>query len=658
MRSRSNKKAEVKKINDNRQNEIDERSPENVNLKYLCYLIVFVIPLFTAYYYYQTALSANQVLSFPLDDPWIHLTFAKNIVEFFSFSYYKNEIVTAGSTSPLYVFIAAIGFLITSNEMILSYVLGAMFFALSSVFFYKLTLREFSNEIFLSLLVCFVFIFDYWMNFIAVSGMETTLFIMFLILGAYLYKSRKAVPLGIVLGLLIWTRPDGLAFIAALILDQIYIRWIVKEKDKPFQFSLREILTVSGIFLIFVLAYFGMNLYLSGTLLSNTYSAKIALNTETDTRIKFLTFHIGNFFTEEHYKFLLPGFLISAAILFYDMSKRKYNNVSVYVLFVLLFILMYLIKLPMFSRFGRYFMPMIPFFILSSMYGYYSAIKFTRDIFKDPVFQKVINAVVFMAISVYSYYTFQSYADYYAYHCKYIYERQVKTAYWFRDHTVDSDVIAAHDIGAIGFYARKKIVDIAGLINPELVEDSHKENYNEIIMDYFRQKGVTYTAFYREWFLIMNQNPLFNTPDDKALEAMYVYKFDPEKTTILPRKMNYMLSEAAKYLTEQNGQKLISSVNEILKIEPEYALAYYYKAIGCYFVKDMNGFKENIQKSLEYFPEFKDALLDYGVYLMNNQNTEEAKVKFSKVLEMDPANKIALINLNSLKDSVKAPVRK
>ena len=658
MKSHSNKKADVKKKTDNRQTETNEKTPENVNIKYLCYLIVFLIPLFTAYYYYQTALSSNQVLSFPLDDPWIHLTFARNIVEYFSFSYYKNEIVTAGSTSPLYVFIAAIGFLITSNEMILSYILGALFFALSSVFFYKLTLREFSNEILLSLLVCFVFIFDYWMNFIAVSGMETTLFIMFLILGAYLYRTKKTVPLGIVLGLLIWTRPDGMAFIAALILDQIFIRWIVKDKDKPFQFSTKEILTASGIFLLFLLAYFGMNLYLSGTLLSNTYSAKIALNTETDTRIKFLTFHIWNFFTEEHYKFLLPGFVISAAMLIYGLTKRKYDQGSVYVLFILLFIIMYLIKLPMFSRFGRYFMPMIPFFILSSMYGYYSAVKLTKDIFKDPVFQKVITVLAFIAISIYSYYTFQSYAEYYAYHCKYIYERQVKTAYWFRDHTVESDVIASHDIGAIGFYARKKIVDIAGLINPELVEDSHKENYNEIIMDYFRQKGVTYTAFYREWFLIMNQNPLFNTPDDKALEAMYVYNFIPGKTRILPRKMNYMLSEAAKYLTEQNGQKLLTSVNGILKIEPEYALAYYYKAIGCYFVKDMNGFKINILKSLEYFPDFKDALLDYGVYLMNNQNTEEAKVKFSKVLEMDPTNKIAQINLNSLKDSVKTPVIK
>jgi hypothetical protein len=658
MRSGSNKKTVNKKIQDSRQNEIDEKSSENVNIKYLCYLIVFIIPLFTAYYYYQTALTANQVLSFPLDDPWIHLTFAKNIVEFFSFSYYKNEIVTAGSTSPLYVFIAALGFLITNNEMLLSYVLGTLFFALSSFFFYKLTLKEFNNEILLSLLVCFVFIFDYWMNFIAVSGMETTLFILFLTLGAYLYKSKKAVPLGIVLGLLIWTRPDGIAFIAALILDQIYIRWIVKEKNKPVCFSTGEILMVSGIFLIFLLSYFGFNYYLSGTLLSNTYSAKIALNTETDTRIKFLTFHIWNFFTEEHYKFLLPGFIIASVIFFYEMPKRKYNQNSVYVLFVLLFVFMYLVKLPMFSRFGRYFMPMIPFFILTSMNGYYSAINFTKNIIKDPVFQKVIIAITFFALSIYSYYTYQSYAGYYAFHCKYIYDRQVKTAYWLRDHTIESDVIAAHDIGAIGFYARKKIIDIAGLINPELIKDSHNENYNEIIMDYFKQKGVTYTTFYREWFLIMNQNPLFNTPDDKALEAMYVYKFNPDKTKILPRKMNYMLSEAAKYITDKNGQKLISSMNEILKIEPEYALAYYYKAIGCYFMKDINGFKENIMKSLEYFPEFKDALLDYGVYLMNNQRTDEAKVNFSKVLEMDPTNKIALINLNSLKDSVRTPLNK
>ena len=86
-----------------------------------------------------SAYSLNNFLSFPLDDPWIHLTFARNMIEYFSFSYFKNEMATSGSTSPLYTFILAIGFIFTSHEMILSYFLGISFFALGAVAMYKLS---------------------------------------------------------------------------------------------------------------------------------------------------------------------------------------------------------------------------------------------------------------------------------------------------------------------------------------------------------------------------------------------------------------------------------------------------------------------------------------------------------------------------------------
>ncbi len=76
----------------------------NDSFRYFLYFLIITLPVLSAYYYYNAALATNQFLSFPLDDPWIHLQFARNIVEYFSFSYYKNEMTTAGSTSPLYVF--------------------------------------------------------------------------------------------------------------------------------------------------------------------------------------------------------------------------------------------------------------------------------------------------------------------------------------------------------------------------------------------------------------------------------------------------------------------------------------------------------------------------------------------------------------------------
>ena len=70
------------------------------------------------------AWNANGIPGFPLDDPWIHLQYAKNLHDFGSFSYYRNELVTAGTTSPLYTFLCAAGLFVTRDVMVLSYTLG------------------------------------------------------------------------------------------------------------------------------------------------------------------------------------------------------------------------------------------------------------------------------------------------------------------------------------------------------------------------------------------------------------------------------------------------------------------------------------------------------------------------------------------------------
>ena len=513
----------------------------NKNIIISTYLVVILLPILAAYYYYSDALSHNGFLSFPLDDPWIHLNFAKNLIDYHSFSYFKDEIITAGSTSPLYVFILYIGFLFTNNEMILSYILGTVFLSLAAFIFYKLVLKEQNNNIIYGFLITLVFIFDPRMNFIALSGMETTMFIFLLLLGVYFYKTRNSVLLGIILGLIFWARPDGIAFTTAVIADYIYQRWIVKDKENRPVFSSKEVLKVAGIFVLFLLSYFAMNLYLSGTLLSNTYSAKVAYFIDADVRITFLKVYIWDFFTETHFAFMLPGFIIVFLKSVYDLFKRNYNSYSIYILFILIFILIYFIKIPLFSRFGRYFMPMIPFYIMISMGGYIILIELLKGLLKSLTLRKVIISSVLIFFAVMTIINFKSNSEYYAYHCKYIYDRHVKTAYWFRDNTNENDIIASHDIGAIGFYSKRKVVDIVGLINPDLTKESYRDDYNEVITDYFNNNGVTYTAFYREWFLTLNQNPVFFSPDDQALEAIYVNNFYKDKSKILPRKINYLV---------------------------------------------------------------------------------------------------------------------
>jgi hypothetical protein len=46
----------------------------------------------------------------------------------------------------------------------------------------------------------------------------------------------------------------------------------------------------------------------------------------------------------------------------------------------------------------------------------------------------------------------------------------VDVSLWLRDNTPSSALVAAHDIGAIGFFAERPILDLAGLISPEVID--------------------------------------------------------------------------------------------------------------------------------------------------------------------------------------------
>ena len=85
------------------------------NLRLIIYFAVGVASFGMAFNYLYSALAINGVFGFPLDDPWIHLTFAKNLVDYHSFSYFKNEMATAGSSSPIYTILLAAGFIISNN---------------------------------------------------------------------------------------------------------------------------------------------------------------------------------------------------------------------------------------------------------------------------------------------------------------------------------------------------------------------------------------------------------------------------------------------------------------------------------------------------------------------------------------------------------------
>lgn len=610
------------------------------NIKYIIYAAIAIITVGIPVYFIMNMAQTNGTNSFPLDDPWIHLTFARNLAKYFSFSYYHNEMVTAGSTSPIYTFLLSAGYFISQNEFVLSWILGILFFTLSVFYFYKLSTNDFSKETLFAIAATVFLMLDKWMNFISVSGMETTMFIFILIATTYFYRKRNVIPFAVFLGLILWTRPDGVAFIAALFIDYLILNKFAKKDKSIVLFTKQQIIKILIISGAITLIYFILNLSLSGSILPNTYNAKLTYyNPEFRSRAEFLKQEVWQYFSSGAYAYIMVGFILGLIFTLRNLLKVKYTQNILYIIFILILIFIYWYKLPYAHRFGRYMMPIIPFFILVATYG------FKETAILIAAFLKSRQALIFLLSLVSIVILFFSVSDLsdsrkmYANECKYIYDRQVKAALWIKEHSAETDIVATHDVGAIAYYTERKIIDVAGLVTPELITKLNDRDYSKYMTNYLKEKNVKYLAFLREWYRITNQNPLFTTANILPPEIMEVYEFIPEKTLILSSEMKSMLMYAENMIMQKQIKNALQVLTKGASIEPKASVIYFYLGASYMTAGDNINAEKNFLKALEIFPDYNDALVQTGFFYKNVGKKEEARKYFERYLKLYPEDK-------------------
>lgn len=86
----------------------------------------------------------------------------------------------------------------------------------------------------------------------------------------------------------------------------------------------------------------------------------------------------------------------------------------------------------------------------------------------------------------------------------------VNVARWIGDYTDPESLVAAHDIGALGYFTNRRILDLAGLVSPEVIpiirdETALGEYLNKMDADYL----VTFPGWYPE--LIRHAKPIYQT---------------------------------------------------------------------------------------------------------------------------------------------------
>jgi hypothetical protein len=135
------------------------------------------------------------------------------------------------------------------------------------------------------------------------------------------------------------------------------------------------------------------------------------------------------------------------------------------VAFAMLHLLLYALRLPVSYQHGRYLMPAIPFLIVGGLGGLLPRLALqhpsmlARIIGRSWIAAGVVLSVSFLVIGARAYQRDVTVID----------NEMVDVARWLSEHTEPDDLVAAHDIGAIGYYAERPILDLAGLISPEVI---------------------------------------------------------------------------------------------------------------------------------------------------------------------------------------------
>jgi len=414
---------------------------------------------------------------FPLDDAWIHQTYARNLAEAGQLAYLPGQ-PSAGSTSPAWSFLLSVGYLLGVDYRLWAYLLGALALAATAWLVYRLALRLTPSQPVAALLAGFLCAVEWHLVWAAASGMETILFTaLSLALLEYFFsrlderRSQQgprtlhterllvgAIGIGLLSGVLILTRPEGLG-LAGLVIVALPVLSRSRGKEAVKTQLLATGLSLAGLALLLA-PYIAFNLHTAGTPFPNTFYAKQAeYQLPVSLPLRFWLVLSPTLVGAQ--VLLLPGFGYVA----YRLVRGRDWPAVLPLVWWLAFLSVYALRLPVNYQHGRYSMPTIPLLL---MYGTWGTALLLRP--RSPsLVVRVLSRAAPAAIGLLALLFWLRGSLAYQQDVSFIDGEMVAAARWLDEHTASNDLIAVHDIGAVGYLAHRPLLDLAGLITPEVV---------------------------------------------------------------------------------------------------------------------------------------------------------------------------------------------
>jgi hypothetical protein len=215
---------------------------------------------------------------------------------------------------------------------------------------------------------------------------------------------------------------------------------------------------------------------------------------------------------------LIPGIGVKIR----DIQKNKTWEKFAPVIWVLGYIGLYAWRLPVTYQHGRYIIPAMPIGFIFGLAGLFMTIDFVSKISWKRIISKVWTGVSILVLIIF----WIRGANAFALDVGVIETEMVQVAKWIEKNTDPDAVIAAHDIGALGYYSTRFIVDLAGLITPDVIPFIRNE---EKLKQYLELEEVDYLVSFPGWYpaLTKGLTPIYSSESDFSAyfenENMVIY---------------------------------------------------------------------------------------------------------------------------------------
>lgn len=450
------------------------------------------------------------------DDAYYYAELAENIASGKGITY--DGLTPSAGFHPLFAFIFTIGFILFKTELgpiYFMYLVNSLFMIISALLLF-IILRRYS--LIAAVLSSTFFIFNPYIIYFSINGMETSVYIMFFLLTVLFYLKIKndltytfksGLLLGILISLVYLSRADGLFLAVLIFLDQVYLLFKARKYS--------HVLSRDNI-LFFLSVALGFLIVSAPWILFNIINFG-SIQPDSNIAIKVLEYskNFPDGITLEGYLFqaikqvialFLVLMMMSGFGKFYILSADGYLNIF-HVAFSVVFLA--LVSLILFYHKQRFFSYIIrmkdtTFLLFLPLLFLYYPLVLLRGAWPRYFAILLVLAIVILAIILSFVYSFLSmnlakilciiYCIFYVMCFIFLITNLHQSwqsefydaARWLQENTTADSVIGSPDSGIFGYFSHRRIINLDGVMN----RNAAIARKNDQIMEYILSQDIDY----------------------------------------------------------------------------------------------------------------------------------------------------------------------